>query len=134
MFFVSDTAERIDDIIERAYVSSDEITKYDQILESYLRERVEQLAMPGSRPIETTRSRETALTPELREFANRLPSTGQIQLLIGPVGAGKSLFCQRYFRFLQPDDIRKNSFWAFIDFNAAPDDLTNVEDWLCSLR
>jgi hypothetical protein len=47
MSFVSDTAERLDDIIERAYVSSDEITKYDQLLETFLKERVEQLALPG---------------------------------------------------------------------------------------
>jgi Type I restriction enzyme R protein N terminus (HSDR_N) len=99
MFFVSDTAERIDDIIERAYVSSDEITKYDQILETFLRERVEQLAAPGARRIETTKHRETALTGELRQFAASLPTSGQIQLLIGPVGAGKSLFAKGTIAF-----------------------------------
>jgi hypothetical protein len=131
MFFVSDTAERLDDIIERAYVSSDEITKYDQLLETFLRERVELLTMPSFRAIETTRNRETALTQQLRQFAARLPTTGQIQLLIGPVGAGKSLFCQRYYRFLRSSDVKTNSVWAFVDFNTAPDDLAGAENWVC---
>jgi hypothetical protein len=33
MFFDSDSPERLDDIIERAYVTSEEITQYDHLLE-----------------------------------------------------------------------------------------------------
>jgi len=131
MFFVSESAERIDEIIERAYVSSEEITKYDQILEIFLRDNIHQIQDPAAREITTTRRSEQLLTPEIRSYAKRLPATGQIQLLIGPVGAGKSLFCQRYYRFLQPDDVRKSCRWAFIDFNDAPDDLANAEKWVC---
>ncbi len=41
MFFVSESAERIDDIIRYAYVSSEETTKYDVILESFLRDNIQ---------------------------------------------------------------------------------------------
>ncbi len=132
MFFVSDSAERIDDIIEYAYVSSNEITKYDQILETFLRENIRQIQDPGAREITTTRTGEDVLTPEIRAFAARLPATGQIQLIIGPVGAGKSLFCQRYYRFLRPADVQERVVWAFVDFNKAPDDLSSAESWLCT--
>jgi hypothetical protein len=42
-YFESDSPEGIDDIIQRAYVSSDEITKYDTILETFLKENISHL-------------------------------------------------------------------------------------------
>lgn len=71
------------------------------------------------------------LTPELRSFKERLPETGHLQLLLGPVGAGKSLFCQRYYRYLATPDVRDATYWAFMDFNRAPDNLHNAERWIC---
>ena len=40
MFFEPDSAERTEDIIRKAYVSSEEVTKYDQTLEAFLRDNV----------------------------------------------------------------------------------------------
>jgi hypothetical protein len=28
--------------------------------------------------------------------------------------------------------VKKNSVWAFVDFNTAPDDLVDAENWVCS--
>lgn len=131
MFFVSESAERIDDIIQKAYVSSEETTKYDAILEGFLRDNIQQVQTPTSKEISTSAHHERMLTPELRRFRDTLPSTGQMQLIIGSVGSGKSLFCQRYKRFLQPDDVAGATYWSFIDFNKAPEDLTRLEDFLC---
>ena len=131
MFFVSDEAERIDDIIERAYVSSSEITKYDQLLEGFLRDTIRRVQDPSSKEIETTSNSEGLLTPEIRAFYKKRPTTGHLQLLIGPVGAGKSLFCQRYHRHLQPKDVTEATHWSFIDINKAPEDLDKLEEWVC---
>lgn len=131
MFFVSDSAERIDDIIKKAYVPSDEITKYDQILELFLRDNIRSIQDPGAKEIATSQDHEDLLTPELRSFRSKLPVTGQIQLLLGQVGAGKSLFCQRYYRYLVTPDVRDAAFWSFIDFNQAPEDLEHLESWVC---
>lgn len=131
MFFVSDSAERIDDIIQRAYVSSDETTKYDAILETFLRDNIQQVKDPAAKEITTTSKNEGLLTPELRRFQKDLPATGHIQLLIGTVGSGKSLFCQRYQRFLQPQDVQESTYWTFVDFNDAPENLDDLETWLC---
>jgi Type I restriction enzyme R protein N terminus (HSDR_N) len=131
MFFVSESAERIEDIIEKAYVASDETTKYDQILELFLKDNIRTVQDPAAKEITTTQASEDLLTPELRSFRQKMPSTGQIQLLLGPVGAGKSLFCQRYYRYLATGDVRDGTYWTFIDFNQAPEDLANLETWLC---
>ena len=58
-------------------------------------------------------------------------STGQVQLLIGPVGSGKSLFCQRYYNFLRPADLIEATFWSFLNFNDAHETLVDVETWVC---
>ena len=55
-----------------------------------------------------------------------------MQLIIGSVGSGKSLFCRRYQGFLQPSDISKSTYWTFVDFNKAPENLDGLEGWLCA--
>jgi hypothetical protein len=109
MFFVSESAERIEDIIPKAYVASDETTKCDQILELFLKDNIRTVQDPAAKEITTTQASEDLLTPELRAFRLKMPNTGQIQLLLGPVGAGKSLFCQRYYRFLAAGDVREGN-------------------------
>ncbi|MDR6513337.1 hypothetical protein J2792_004231 [Novosphingobium capsulatum] len=131
MFFVSDSAEKIDDIIRRAYVSTNETTKYDTILESFLRDNIKKIQDPAAKPISTTANREELLTPELRRFQQNLPATGHMQLIIGSVGSGKSLFCRRYQRFLQPEDVKNSTYWTFVDFNTAPENLNDIETWMC---
>jgi len=131
MFFVSNTAERVDAIIEKAYVSSTEITTYDAILETFLRDTISHLPDPSAQPIETHLTGEGRLTPEIRSFGKSMPATGHMQLLIGPVGAGKSLFCQRYHRHLEPPDIAKATYWSFINVNDAQEDLSDLENWVC---
>jgi type I site-specific restriction endonuclease len=87
MYFVSESAERIEEIISKAYVASDETTTYDQMLELFLKDNIRSIQDPSAKEITTTRNREDMLTPELRAFGNKMPATGQIQLLLGPVGA-----------------------------------------------
>jgi GTPase SAR1 family protein len=131
MFFDSDVSDRIDEIIEKAYVSNDEITRYDHIFELFLRDNIAQIKDPTGHLLSTRRNTETSLTPELRRYVADLPAHGHLQLLIGPVGAGKSLFCRRYYRHLQPDDMVPSVQWTFINFNNAPQTTSHLEEWLC---
>jgi hypothetical protein len=131
MFFDSDVSDRIDEIIEKAYVSNDEITRYDRIFELFLRDNIAQIKDPTGHLVSTRRNTETALTPELRRYVADFPAGGHLQLLIGPVGAGKSLFCRRYYRHLQPEDMASAVEWTFINFNNAPQTTAHLEDWLC---
>lgn len=131
MFFAPEAEDRIDEIIRKGYVSSIETTKYDQMLEVFLRDSITQIKNPSVKGIQTTVAGESLLTPEIRKFQQTLPTTGHIQLIIGSVGAGKSLFCKRYRLYLQPGDIAEAAYWTTVDFNQAPDDLSNAERWLC---
>lgn len=56
---------------------------------------------------------------------------GELQLVTGGVGSGKSLFVRRYKELLQPPEQRPFTHWAFIDFNSAPTSLSSAEEWLC---
>ena len=51
-------------------------------------------------------------------------------LLIGSVGAGKSIFIDKYFHSFRSDEVRRRSVWVFVDFNTAPADLANLDAWI----
>jgi hypothetical protein len=67
--------------------------------------------------------------------------TGRVQLLVGGVGSGKSLFMKRFYRRTLPTitDLANKTMWAFINFNAeylGPEEirdavLTGFIDSLC---
>ena len=132
MFFNSNVSDRLDEIIEKAYVSNDEITRYDHIFELFLRDNLAQIKDPQGHLLSTQRNTENLLTPELRRYVADFPVGGHLQLLIGPVGAGKSLFCRRYYRHLQPEEMASSVHWTFINFNNAPPTTQHLEEFLCT--
>jgi hypothetical protein len=117
------------EIYKNAYVSSDEITSYDRNLESFLTDR---LSRSKSRmEVRTTRRRAEEVSRQLSTLSNSMTSSGELQLITGGVGTGKSLFARRYKEFLQSRHLRDASSWAFLDFNFAPENLTDAETWVC---
>jgi len=132
-YFSPSQNANVKEIVERAYVSSDEVTEYDRILESLLKERVS--ARRGGGVIEQLhpeRSGEETLERTIaEEFAKANREAGHLQLIQGAVGSGKSLFMERYKQKLQPAAAKAVTKWATIDFNNAPVTLTNAEKWLC---
>jgi hypothetical protein len=133
-YFSSSQQSSIQEIVERAYVSSDEVTEYDKILESLLKERV--TAQRGNilKYLSPERSGEETLQDELKKRTdpeNPERRTGHLQLIQGAVGSGKSLFMERYKQQLQPEDAKARTKWATIDFNTAPVSLIGAERWLC---
>ncbi len=40
-----------------------------------------------------------------------------MQLIVGAVGSGKSLFIRRFFKRLMPEELKKKTMWAFLNFN-----------------
>lgn len=131
-YFSSSRETNIREIVERAYVSSDEVTEYDKILESLLKERVSSRRNSGViEQLHPERSGEDTLKKTIAEFAKESRETGHLQLIQGSVGSGKSLFMERYRQQLQPESAKAVTKWATIDFNNAPVSLVNAEDWLC---
>jgi len=118
------------DIYKNAYVSSSEVTSYDRILESFLVDRLSRSKIRSE--VKTTKKRADAVSKTLTERAANRSVSGELQLITGGVGTGKSLFARRYKEFLQPPQLEGQSHWAFLDFNYAPDNLSDAREWVCS--
>jgi hypothetical protein len=132
-YFTSTTQNNDPEIFEKAYVGSDNITEYDRVLEALLKDRISSRRIV-SEELSPSRAKEPKLTRAISNFkANRADrsSEGELQLITGGVGTGKSLFARRYKELLQPPEQAKWTHWAFIDFNTAPDPIVSAENWLC---
>lgn len=130
-YFTSTSQNNDPEIYERAYVGSDEITAYDRILEALLKDRISTRRGSLTQDLQPTRSKEPKLSAAIGEFIANRPPEGQLQLITGGVGVGKSLFARRYKELLQPKEQAKWTQWAFIDFNTAPASVKSAENWLC---
>jgi hypothetical protein len=129
-YFTSVTQNNDPDIYQRAYVGSDDITQYDRILESLLKDRLTP-RRPLFQELSPTRAKEPKLAKAIATYRDDRPPEGQLQVITGSVGTGKSLFARRYKELLQPEEQRKSTHWAFIDFNGAPEPIEEAHDWLC---
>ena len=128
-YFSSKDNSKEFEIYSRAYVSSNEVTGYDRILQSFLKERLSRAKKRTA--ITTTKNKSDLVSRAISNFGENRPSSGDIQLVTGGVGVGKSLFARRYKEYLQPDAIKDKNHWAFLDFNNSPQDHSKWESWVC---
>jgi hypothetical protein len=130
-YFSSTNQDNIREIAERAYVSSAEITEYDRVLEALLKDRMSPRRDTIVEPIRTSKSGEPLLTKAIQGFSEQDTRSGQLQIIQGAVGSGKSLFARRYRELLEPRELKDVNCWAFIDFGSSPVSLVGAEKWLC---
>lgn len=129
MFFRAEDPEKIQLILDQAYVDTAELREYDLVLHSILRQ-IERTS--DYRTIQTDRHREYTLTPEIDRYnAGAASSGGRLHLIIGARGAGKSLFIYRFFTHLMPEELKNRAAWCIIDFNRAPSSIDNIETYIC---
>jgi hypothetical protein len=115
--YFDDSSETPDEVIDRAYVNSDELTRYEGILETYLKDRTASIGGNQLKTIETSRTSATTLTGEIQKFAGKPAFFSRVQIVVGSVGAGKSTFIRRYHRHLMTREVKAKTLWAFINFN-----------------
>lgn len=130
-YFSSKDLSDIREISERAYVSSAEVTEYDRVLEALLKDRVHVRRDTIVEKLEPDGRSETHVAKAVSAFDQDRPPSGQLQIVQGAVGAGKSLFIRRYKEVLQSSTLRERCRWAWIDFGSGSFDLTNAQEWLC---
>jgi Cdc6-like AAA superfamily ATPase len=124
-YFGQEADETPDEIIDRGYVTTDERAEYGSVLETYLKDRARTVASGLLQPISTGRSDNALdLTTEVRKYGRgqRMKDRGhriegRVQLIVGAVGSGKSLFIRRFYRRLLPPDLAQKTMWAIINFN-----------------
>lgn len=129
-YFGSNVDETPDEVIDRAYVASDELGTYEGILETYLKDRTEKIAGNQLKPIITSKSTATGISAEVQKFSQDPRVNARVQLIIGSVGAGKSTFIRRFYRRLLTQEVAKKTRWAFLNFNAMPPGLDGLKIWI----
>lgn len=129
-YFDPDASRTRLDIVERGYVSTDQVTQYNEILEALLSDNIGNKKFKSFEQVVTSKNDAKAFNQALRDALARGPKTDSLLLLIGSVGAGKSMFIDRYYYLLMADDVRSSTYWANVDFNDAPSDLSNLDQWL----
>lgn len=127
-YFASKDQNDDPEIYDKAYISSDEVTSYDRILESFLKDRAARLQ--SSKEVKTTRKAAFEISTALRILKKRKSASGELQLITGGVGAGKSLFARRYKELLLPDDLKESTHWSFLDFNQAASLTEESKTWV----
>jgi len=131
LYFASAYEEESREIIERAYVSSAEITEYDHILEALLKDHLAVRRGTVVQELQPGRHSEENVERAISKFDELRPPTGHLQILQGAVGSGKSLFVRRYKELLQAPVLADRTRWALINFNSSPPDLSRGQTWLC---
>jgi hypothetical protein len=141
-YFGQEVGEEPDEVMDRGYVTSDERTEYGSVLEGYLKDRARVMAEGTFQPLSTgNRAGPAELTSQVRTYRQDKRTTGRVQLIVGGVGSGKSLFIKRFYRRNLPNlpDVANKTMWAFINFNVefrSPEEireavLTGFIDSLC---
>lgn len=57
---------------------------------------------------------------------------GQLFLLLGGIGSGKSTFLKRYQKTVGKEVLHRNAFWFYVDFLEAPLDASDLEQFVWS--
>jgi hypothetical protein len=129
-YFGSNSDETPDEVIDRAYVASDEIGNYKGVLETYLKDRTDKIAGNQLKPIVTSKNTATGISSEIQRFSLAPSSNARVQPIIGSVGAGKSTFIRRFYRRLMTQEVAKKTRWAFLNFNVMPPGLDGLKMWI----
>ncbi|TYO65571.1 hypothetical protein FXV83_16705 [Bradyrhizobium hipponense] len=129
-YFGSNSDETPDEVIDRAYVTSDELGNYEGVLETYLKDRTDKIAGNQLKPIVTSKNTATGISSEIQKFSLSPSTNARVQLIIGSVGAGKSTFIRRFYRRLMSHEVSKKTRWAFLNFNVMPPGLEGLRTWI----
>jgi GTPase SAR1 family protein len=133
-YFGQEADEAADDIIDRGYVSTEERTEYGAVLETYLKDRARVVADGSFQPVITGgKHPQNNLASEVRKHGSSQRITGRVQLVVGAVGSGKSLFIHRFFRRLMPEELHKKTLWAFLNFNSELKSAEELRAAVCEL-
>ena len=126
-YFGQEADEAPDEIIDRGYVPTEERSEYGAVLETYLKDRARIVADGTFQPVNTgSKAGNNNLASEVRKYGQAQRITGRVQLIVGAVGSGKSLFIRRFFKKVLPLELKQKTMWAFLNFNAEYKDASEL--------
>jgi hypothetical protein len=129
-YFASQTEDDDPAIYDKGYVPTTEQLSYDTILEGLLREKAHLHNNPFSKDIKTNRTSTKDFSEQISQYSQSGRNAAQLLLVIGHVGAGKSLFIRRYRELLVPGNLAPALLWSFINFNNFSEAKESPARWL----
>lgn len=117
-------------IYDRGYVTRVDTNSHGATLDALLKDRAPKRISKAVQEVGQNARTEKAISSQVSNFHARENVSGHLQLLIGGVGAGKSLFARRYKELLAPASIKQHIHWAFIDFNGYSGAIGDKYKWL----
>ncbi|MEN6307091.1 MAG: type I restriction endonuclease [Anaerohalosphaeraceae bacterium] len=128
-YFDSDAVRATKEIIEKAYVNTEDVTRYDKVLETLLKDNISRIKYPNHKEVNVYRKDAPDICKTIKDYVEDKDKATCL-LLIGGVGSGKSSFIDRFYYFLLDEEIKRNTLWIFLDFNNAPNDIKAIEKWV----
>jgi hypothetical protein len=85
--YFTSNQEDVHEIAKRAYVTSAEVTSYDKVLDSLLKERLNVQRETAVQELHPDKKGESNIARSISEFAKERPPGGQLQIIQGAVGS-----------------------------------------------
>jgi len=104
------------------------------VLDNLLKDKLSSGKNPLIKDITDSKTQAERLTGAITDYDADRPLEGELQLIVGHVGSGKSLYMRRFKELLVTPDLREKICWSFVDFNHSPPslkDAAQAENWLC---
>ena len=104
------------------------------MLDNLLKDKLSSGKNPLIKDITDSKTQAERLTGAITDYDADRPLEGELQLIVGHVGSGKSLYMRRFKELLVTPDLREKICWSFVDFNHSPPslkDAAQAENWLC---
>lgn len=130
--YFDSTEEDRDQIIEQAYVSNTDRNNFDRELEAIIENRIKLFNVTRQK-YNANQDVENALTRYLDTSLKMKKKPSKLQLIVGPVGSGKSLFIERFYKTILTQEIKNKVIWIKIDFNTLPESKEILENQLCEI-
>ena len=129
-YFDPDASRTRVELVEKAYCPTEQTTHYTSVLEALLQDNLTRKKSPAFEEVVTTKKNAPQINDAFLKALSEKPTADPLLLITGGVGAGKSMFIDRFFYCLMDEQVRQKTMWAFVDFNDAPADLANLEVWI----
>ena len=130
--YFDSTEENREQIIEEAYVSTTDRNSFDRELEAILQNRIKLFNTTRQKYIDN-QDIENALNKYLDAGLKMKKKPSKLQLIIGSVGSGKSLFIERFYKTVLSQKIKEQIIWVKIDFNTLPESKELLENQICKI-
>ncbi|QSH40939.1 type I restriction endonuclease [Lentisphaerota bacterium ZTH] len=122
------TEDEKEEVVKNTYITSGSRTKHVSDIEKLIQRDNSILIQNITTKINDTKQPNKVFSSLRSEITRN--RKGQLILLIGNVGVGKSTFCDYLKNVCLPDDLVKTSTWVKADLNNAPMNKSKIYDWV----